>query len=124
LMRRAAALALIAAAEAACGATNAAPVTQPAPAPPAVVADADASPPSRATTSGGVTVSGRYRVRGLPSGEYRVFASAHLAEADAYRHDLLERFMESGARLTVAENGAQTLDLQLSTVSSRKSPTR
>jgi hypothetical protein len=60
--------------------------------------------------------SGRYRVRGLPAGEYRVAAAAALDEADAFRRDLLKDVAARGVPLSLAPLQALVLDLQLTPI--------
>ena len=59
---------------------------------------------------------GRYRVRGLPPGEYRAVASAELDEAEAYGRELLQKFVEIGDPLALDEPGPYVLDLALTSV--------
>jgi hypothetical protein len=56
---------------------------------------------------------GGFLVRGLPPGEYRVFASLDLDEAEAYRPDLLRHIAASGIPLSLAERETRALDLPL-----------
>ena len=57
--------------------------------------------------------NGRYRVRGLPAGEYRAIASLELDESEVYRKDLLRAFVDIGTSLTLNDPVRQTLDLPL-----------
>lgn len=57
--------------------------------------------------------SGRYRVRGLPAGEYRVVALIDLDESQAYRRELLQRLSAAGAVLELKPRESRTLDLPL-----------
>lgn len=63
---------------------------------------------------------GRYRVRGLPAGDYRAVASLELDESEVYRKELLEEFFDRGAPLMLAEHQARTLDLRLTSLSKSK----
>ena len=56
---------------------------------------------------------GRFRIRGLPAGEYRVTASVDLDESDAYRSVVLERLSEAGVPLRLAALERRELDLTL-----------
>jgi hypothetical protein len=60
--------------------------------------------------------SGRYRVRGLPAGEYRLVASAALDEADAFRRDLLRDVAAAGVPLSLEPLQSRVLDLQLTRI--------
>jgi hypothetical protein len=57
--------------------------------------------------------SGRYRIRGLPAGEYRAIASAALDEANAFRRDVLREVVATGVPLSLEPLQARVLDLQL-----------
>jgi hypothetical protein len=56
---------------------------------------------------------GRYRMRGLPAGEYRVVASLEMDESEAYRPGLLRNFREVGAALSLKSLEERVLDLAL-----------
>jgi hypothetical protein len=56
---------------------------------------------------------GRYRMRGLPPGEYRAVASIEIDESEAYRPGLLRAFRETGATLTLKALEERVLDLPL-----------
>lgn len=60
--------------------------------------------------------AGRYRIRGLPAGEYRVIASAELDEAEALRRDLLQQVMTIGVPLSLGELEVRVLDLALTRI--------
>jgi hypothetical protein len=57
--------------------------------------------------------SGRYKVRGLPAGEYVVAASAERQEEDVYRHEVLRELTGRGTPLTLSGLEARVLDLAL-----------
>ncbi|HXG56271.1 MAG TPA: carboxypeptidase-like regulatory domain-containing protein [Vicinamibacterales bacterium] len=63
---------------------------------------------------------GRYRVRGLPAGEYRAIASVELDESEIYRKELLTEFFERGTPFTLAERQTRTLDLTLTSLAKLK----
>jgi hypothetical protein len=56
---------------------------------------------------------GRFRIRGLPEGEYRVLASLDVDEAVAFQTPVLERLSDAGAPLTLRDVEARVLDLTL-----------
>ena len=56
---------------------------------------------------------GRYRVRGLPAGEYRAVASLEMDESEAYRPGLLRNFREVGTALSLKNLEERALDLPL-----------
>ena len=62
---------------------------------------------------------GRYRVRGLPAGEYRAVASVEMDESEAYRPGLLRNFREIGAALSLKPLEQRALDLSLSSMTAR-----
>ena len=57
---------------------------------------------------------GRFRIRGLPEGDYRALASLDVDEAVAFQTPVLERLSEAGAPLTLKGVEARVLDLTLS----------
>ena len=57
--------------------------------------------------------AGRYRIRGLPAGEYRVIASMDVDEAGALRPAVLRQVAATGAPLRLAALETRTLDLPL-----------
>jgi hypothetical protein len=63
--------------------------------------------------------AGRYRVRGLPAGEYRAVASLEMDESEAYRPGLLRNFREIGAVLSLKPLEQRALDLSLSSMTVR-----
>lgn len=60
--------------------------------------------------------TGRYRLRGLPAGEYRVAASVEFDESDVYRRDLLVRLSAGGQPLSLGEHDTHAVDLALTSV--------
>jgi hypothetical protein len=64
--------------------------------------------------------SGRYRLRGLPPGEYRAIASTGLEEADVFRRDLLKDAASSGVPLSLKALEERSLDLPLWTMAARQ----
>jgi hypothetical protein len=61
---------------------------------------------------------GRFRIRGLPEGEYRALASLDVDEAVAFQTPVLERLSDAGAPLTLKGVEARTLDLTLTSTTS------
>ncbi len=59
---------------------------------------------------------GRYRLRGLPAGEYRAVASLEMDESEAYRHGLLRNFRDVGAALSLKSLEERVLDLALTSL--------
>jgi hypothetical protein len=59
---------------------------------------------------------GRFNIRGLPAGEYRVVASVDMSERDAYGYPALERLSEAGAPLSLAALEHRELDPPLVSV--------
>ena len=57
--------------------------------------------------------NGRFRVRGLPAGEYRAVATRDLDEGDAYRRDLLRKLVLQGVPLAIADRERREIDLPL-----------
>jgi hypothetical protein len=64
--------------------------------------------------------AGRYRVRGLPAGEYRAVASVEVDETEAYRPGVLRSFRDTGAALSLKHLEERVLDLPLTS----KAPAR
>lgn len=56
---------------------------------------------------------GRYEIRGLPAGDYRLIAVAGLDEAETLRHEALQQMVAAASPLTLEPRGARTLDLAL-----------
>jgi hypothetical protein len=56
---------------------------------------------------------GRFRIRGLPEGEYRALASLDVDEAVAFQTPVLERLSDAGLPLTLKGVEARVLDLAL-----------
>lgn len=68
---------------------------------------------------------GRYRIRGLPAGEYRAAATVEFDEAELSAHERLRQLADSGSPLTLAPLETRTLDLTLtSTAALRRSTSR
>lgn len=59
---------------------------------------------------------GRYRLRGLPAGEYRAIASIELDETEAYRRELLQTFSQAGVPLSLKPLEQRRLDLPLTSL--------
>jgi carboxypeptidase family protein len=59
---------------------------------------------------------GRYRVRGLPAGEYRAVASLEMDESEAYRPGLLRTFRQVGVALSLKNLEERVLDLPLTSM--------
>ncbi len=62
---------------------------------------------------------GRYRLRGLPAGEYRAVASIEMDESEAYRPGLLRNFREVGTALSLKNLEERALDLPLTSTSAK-----
>jgi hypothetical protein len=60
--------------------------------------------------------AGRYRMRGLPAGEYRAIASLEMDESEAYRPVLLRNFRDVGVALSLKNLEERVLDLRLTSV--------
>jgi hypothetical protein len=60
---------------------------------------------------------GRFRIRGLPEGEYRAVASLDVDESDAYRPAVLEPLSEAGVALSLKPLEQRVLDLPLTRAS-------
>jgi carboxypeptidase family protein len=58
-------------------------------------------------------VDGRFKIRGLPEGEYRVAASVDVDESDAFRVTVLDRLSQAGASLSLKPLEQRVLDLSL-----------
>jgi hypothetical protein len=56
---------------------------------------------------------GRYRIRGLPPGEYRALATADIDESEATKRDLLRELATQAVPLTLRARERRTLDLTL-----------
>jgi hypothetical protein len=66
---------------------------------------------------------GRFKIRGLPEGEYRALASLDVDEAVAFHTPVLERLSDAGTPVTLTGVDARVLDLTLtSTVSAGRTP--
>jgi Carboxypeptidase regulatory-like domain len=67
---------------------------------------------------------GRYRVRGLPAGQYRVLATYDLDEREAYRRDLVQDVVALAVPLGLEERARRTVDLRLVSLDARRSGSR
>jgi len=67
-----------------------------------------ANPRFRATRT---DKDGRYRLAGLPAGDYRIAAVSGLDELLAHRREWLGRLSASGTAVSLAGEGTRTLDL-------------
>jgi hypothetical protein len=56
---------------------------------------------------------GRYRIRGLPAGEYRALATSDIDEGDATRRDLLQEFVGRAVPISLRDRERRALDLTL-----------
>jgi hypothetical protein len=63
---------------------------------------------------------GRYRLRGLPPGEYRAVASTELDETEVFHRDVLEDLSKVGVPLTLQPLEARVLDLPLTSMAARQ----
>jgi hypothetical protein len=69
--------------------------------------------------------AGRYRITGLPAGEYRAVASIELDETEAYDRDMLQALVSAGTPVSLGDLGSVTLDLPLTSPSAtRRAVTR
>lgn len=69
--------------------------------------------------------AGRYRIKGLPSGEYRAVASIELDETEAYDREILQALVKGGAPVSLGDRASVTLDLPLtSPAATRRAVTR
>lgn len=66
--------------------------------------------------------TGRYRLRGLPAGDYRLVASVDLDESELNRREILAQYSAEGLPLGLGDRDTRTLDLALATV--RRTTTR
>ena len=57
--------------------------------------------------------SGRYVVRGLPAGDYKVTAALELADRDLYRRDILRAVRDQGLAISLAAEQISIVDLSL-----------
>jgi hypothetical protein len=57
--------------------------------------------------------TGRFRIRGLPAGEYRALATYDLDEREAYRLDRLRELVVLGVPLSIADRERRAVDLPL-----------
>jgi hypothetical protein len=64
--------------------------------------------------------TGRYRVRGLPAGEYRAVATLELDESEAYRPDLVKDISEASTPLSLTSLEQRVLDLPLTSTAVRR----
>lgn len=68
--------------------------------------------------------SGRFRIRGLPAGEYRVIAFASAADIDVFSRDLLRTVAATGVPLTLQSLESTVLDLELTPIEAASKPPR
>jgi hypothetical protein len=57
--------------------------------------------------------SGRYRIRGLPAGEYRALATYDLDESEATRREILQEIVGQGVPISLKDRERRTLDIPL-----------
>lgn len=65
---------------------------------------------------------GRYRVRGLPAGDYRLAASSDLDESEAHLRAVWRGVAESGLPVAIEGANASTLDLSLTPAATLRRP--
>jgi hypothetical protein len=58
---------------------------------------------------------GRYAIRGLPAGEYRIVATLEIDESELHRVELLQQLSDVGVPVSLAERQLRTVDLTLTT---------
>jgi hypothetical protein len=63
---------------------------------------------------------GRYRIRGLPAGEYRALATSDLDESEASRRDVLRDLVALATPLSLEERARRTVDLRLVTLAAAR----
>jgi hypothetical protein len=68
--------------------------------------------------------AGRYRVRGLPAGEYRALASLELDAGETYRPELVKQVRAASTPLSLASLEQRVLDLLLTSTASRRGSSR
>lgn len=68
--------------------------------------------------------AGRYRIRGLPDGEYRASAALDVEMDDAYRPDVLRSMSARGVPLTIGGVTPRILDLTLTSSRAGRAPAR
>ncbi|OFW03410.1 MAG: hypothetical protein A3H96_20600 [Acidobacteria bacterium RIFCSPLOWO2_02_FULL_67_36] len=64
--------------------------------------------------------AGRYRIKGLPPGEYRALASIEIDETEAYDREMLAALIRTGAPVSLEELARLTLDLPLTSPSAAR----
>jgi hypothetical protein len=57
--------------------------------------------------------AGRFRIRGLPSGEYHAVATFDVDESEALRRDLLHELVVHGVPISLGDRGQRTIDIPL-----------
>lgn len=57
--------------------------------------------------------AGKYRIRGLPAGEYRALATFDVDEGEVFRRDLLQELFDYGVPITIRDREQRALDLPL-----------
>lgn len=79
------------------------------------------NPASRRMRSTRTDAAGRYRIRGLPAGDYRI-AAALLDESVLHRAEVFERMIAAGSALTLTGEESRTVDLRLASVAAPWQP--
>ena len=64
--------------------------------------------------------NGQYRIRGLPAGDYRAFASSDLDQSEIYRRELLEEIAAAGQPLKLGAPQSHALDLPLTSLAAAR----
>lgn len=77
-------------------------------------------PTSRRLRAARTGTAGRYRISGLPPGEYRLVASLDLDETDVAREDVLRAAAAGGAPVRIAGVESRTVDLRLADAAARR----
>jgi hypothetical protein len=76
-------------------------------------------PGSRYIQSGRPDQNGRFRVSGLPPGEYSLIALDRLDDADSRDPEFLDRVRKAASSFTLMEAETKTFDLRLNAESER-----
>jgi hypothetical protein len=67
---------------------------------------------------------GRYRIRGLPAGQYHVLATYDLDESDAYRQEVVQDLVARAVPLELGDRARQVADLRVVAFAPQPAPSR